>query len=242
MTGRWASGPPPPLVRSTHHARTGLRPDIRTCSRGRCSAGVNPVPHRTAAGVLGIEALEAVALEGRTDGGSDRTSSAVRPAGPGGQSDGARRRIGGVSPGPGDNPGDRRWVSAGDCARAGLPPRVRTPVPCGASRTGLVLISDKGFAGRDIEQLLAERQIALLRPEGQKTLVMTHCPGSASQVGGRSSSRGAGIGIHVAGGIRLNSRQAAEAAVNRVTPVGRAGARNRGVGTGRLGLVPVDSH
>jgi hypothetical protein len=37
-----------------------------------------------------------------------------------------------------------------------------------ASRTGLVLISDKGFSGRDLEQLLAERHIALLRPARQK--------------------------------------------------------------------------
>jgi hypothetical protein len=37
-----------------------------------------------------------------------------------------------------------------------------------ASRTGLVLISDKGFAGRDIEQLLAEFRIDLLRPARKK--------------------------------------------------------------------------
>jgi hypothetical protein len=37
-----------------------------------------------------------------------------------------------------------------------------------ASRTGLVLISDKGFSGRDLEQLLAERHITLLRPARKK--------------------------------------------------------------------------
>jgi len=37
-----------------------------------------------------------------------------------------------------------------------------------ASRSGLVLISDKGFSGHDLEQLLAERHIALLRPARKK--------------------------------------------------------------------------
>jgi hypothetical protein len=37
-----------------------------------------------------------------------------------------------------------------------------------ASRTGLVLISDKGFSGRDLELLLAERHITLLRPARKK--------------------------------------------------------------------------
>jgi hypothetical protein len=37
-----------------------------------------------------------------------------------------------------------------------------------ASRTGLVLISDKGFSGHDLEQLLAERHIELLRPARKK--------------------------------------------------------------------------
>jgi len=37
-----------------------------------------------------------------------------------------------------------------------------------ASRTGLVLISDKGFSGRDLERLLAERHIELLRPARKK--------------------------------------------------------------------------
>jgi hypothetical protein len=37
-----------------------------------------------------------------------------------------------------------------------------------ASRTDLVLISDKGFSGHDLEQLLAERHIELLRPARKK--------------------------------------------------------------------------
>jgi hypothetical protein len=37
-----------------------------------------------------------------------------------------------------------------------------------ASRTDLVLISGKGFSGRDLEQLLAERHIALLCPARKK--------------------------------------------------------------------------
>lgn len=37
-----------------------------------------------------------------------------------------------------------------------------------ASRTSLVLISDKGFASRDLELLLAERHIELLRPTRKK--------------------------------------------------------------------------
>jgi hypothetical protein len=37
-----------------------------------------------------------------------------------------------------------------------------------ASRTDLILISDKGFSGRDLERLLAERHIELLRPARKK--------------------------------------------------------------------------
>ena len=37
-----------------------------------------------------------------------------------------------------------------------------------ASRQGIVLITDKGFSGKDLEQLLTERHIALLRPARKK--------------------------------------------------------------------------
>lgn len=37
-----------------------------------------------------------------------------------------------------------------------------------ASRTGLVLITDKGFSGRDVETMLTERGIDLLRPSRKK--------------------------------------------------------------------------
>jgi hypothetical protein len=39
-----------------------------------------------------------------------------------------------------------------------------------ASRTGIVLITDKGFAGKDVDRLLAEQGIDLLRParKGEK--------------------------------------------------------------------------
>jgi hypothetical protein len=37
-----------------------------------------------------------------------------------------------------------------------------------ASRKGIVLTTDKGFAGRDLERLLAERGVDLLRPARKK--------------------------------------------------------------------------
>jgi Transposase DDE domain len=37
-----------------------------------------------------------------------------------------------------------------------------------ASRTGIILITDKGFSGKDLERLLTERGVDLLRPARKK--------------------------------------------------------------------------
>ena len=89
----------------------------------------------------------------------------------------------------GRTPGEVRLQGAharGGAASGGAHPG-RCSRPCStrdadliASPTGLVLISDKRFSGHDLEQLLPERHIDLLRPARKKGKERWGAPSRAS--------------------------------------------------------------